>query len=119
MSGHIYACHKELIAADELQRMAGVYEFYRDRFGRVALTNQNHSLFEYGDQRITPEQKIFIQNGNREAFWKARQAVGDPVADVALPILYNTGINGRFANLLTGLRGDPEKLNPEANSKPE
>ncbi len=111
MPAHIYACHKELIAAGELERMSGVFEFYRDRHGNIALTNKNHILFQYGDQKITPEQKAFIRNGNREAFWKARKAVGDPIADVALPILHNKGINGSFANWLTGLRDNPKRLN--------
>jgi len=111
MSDNIHVCHKNKVASGELQRLTNVIEAYVDRQGRVALTDQNAQLFDYGDQTITSLQKIYIQNGNRKQFWAARKKVGDPIADVAIPILNDQGINGKFANWLTGLRGNPEKLN--------
>lgn len=49
--------------------------------------------------------------GDRKTFWSLRQEVGDPIANVALPILTNNGLNGRVANWLTGLSDDLVKLN--------
>ncbi|MBJ7551622.1 hypothetical protein [Marinomonas ostreistagni] len=82
-----------------------------DKNGDIALTEQNHRLFEYKDQRITAEQEQAILRADRKTFWTLRKQVGDPIADVALPILNNSGVNGRVANLLTGLSNDPIKLN--------
>lgn len=111
MTQFIYSCHRAKISSGELRRLTGIIEAYRDKYGNLALTNQNQRLFDYGDQRITSEQWAAVMRGDRKSFWTARKTVGDPIADVALPILNNTGINGKFANWLTGLRNDPVKLN--------
>lgn len=111
MSQFINSCHKTKISNGELIRLSGIVKIYVDKYGDIALTDQNTKLFNYGDQRITSEQQAYILAGNRRGFWTARKAVGDPIADVALPILNDTGINGKVANWLTGLRGDPIKLN--------
>lgn len=111
MTNFVHTCHKAAIDSGELIRLTGIIEAYTDREGNIALTDQNERLFEYGDQTITGEQRVYIQTGNRKAFWEARKAVGDPIADVALPILKNSGINGKVGNWLTGLKNDPVKLN--------
>lgn len=111
MSEFIHLCHKAKVASGELKRLTSSVEAYVDSHGKVALTSQNHNLFHYGDQTITPEQKLSIMKGDRNSFWQSRQDVGDPIADVAIPILNDSGINGKVANWLTGLRGNPEKLN--------
>ena len=111
MSDFIHSCHRSLISSGELIRLEGIMEAYRDKQGNIALTDQNARLFEYGDQSVTPEQRVYIQTGNRKAFWKARKEIGDPVADVALAILGDSGINGKVANWLTGLKDNPVKLN--------
>lgn len=111
MSDYVYACHKDKVEAGELKRLTDVIEAYVDRRGKVVLTDQNSHLFDYGDQAITSLQKTYIQNGNRKLFWGARKKVGDPIAEVAIPILNDQGINGKVANWLTGLRANPEKLN--------
>jgi hypothetical protein len=40
------------------------------------------------DQSITPEQRRLAELGDAEAFWKARKAVGDPVARFGLASLH-------------------------------
>ncbi|NWO06364.1 MAG: hypothetical protein HLX50_11905 [Alteromonadaceae bacterium] len=111
MSDYLYACHHRKVNSGELSRLTRVVEAFVNRQGEIALTDQNERLFDYGNQRITEQQKVYIQNGNRRAFWNARKEVGDPIASVALPILEDSGVNGRVANWLTGLRSNPEKLN--------
>lgn len=111
MPGYLHTCHQRKVNSGELSRLTRVVEAYVNRQGEIALTDQNERLFDYGDQRITPQQKVYIQNGNRRAFWNARKKVGDPIASVALPILEDAGVNGKVANWLTGLRSNPEKLN--------
>jgi hypothetical protein len=111
MPEYLHTCHQRRVHSGELSRLTRVVEAYVNRQGEIALTDQNERLFDYGDQRITPQQKIYIQNGNRRAFWNARKKVGDPIARVALPILEDAGVNGKVANWLTGLRSNPEKLN--------
>lgn len=111
MSDYLYACHHRKVNVGELSRLTRVVEAFVNRQGEIALTDQNERLFDYGNQRITERQKAYIQNGNRRAFWNARKEVGDPIANVALPILEDSGVNGKVANWLTGLRSNPEKLN--------
>ncbi|BAP56384.1 hypothetical protein THII_2087 [Thioploca ingrica] len=111
MTQFIRSCHRAKISSGELIRLTGIIEAYRDKYGNIALTDQNERLFDYGDQRITSEQRVAIMRGDRKSFWTARKKVGDPIADVAIPILNNTGINGKFANWLTGLKNDPVRLN--------
>jgi len=111
MTSFIYSCHRAKISSRELISLTAIIEAYRDKYGNIALTDQNARLFEYGDQRITAEQRAAIMRADRRAFWAARKKVGDPIADIAIPILNNTGINGKFANWLTGLKNDPVKLN--------
>lgn len=111
MGSFVYSCHRAKISSGELVRLTGIIEAYMDQSGSIALTEQNHRLFEYKDQRITAEQRQAIRRADRKTFWALRKQVGDPIADVALPILNNSGINGRVANLLTGLSNDPIKLN--------
>lgn len=111
MANFLHSCHIEKINNGQLQRAAGIIERYLDQHGNTAVTSQNHRLHQYGDLRITPEQKAAALRGDRKTFWRLRQKVGDPIADVALPILENRGLNGRVANWLTGLSDDPVKLN--------
>lgn len=111
MNTYIHVCHKEKINAGELKRISQYIEAFANKRGKVMLTSQNAKLYKYGDQTITPEQITYIMTGNRRAFWTARQKVGDPIAEVAIPILNNSGVNGKVANWLTGLKSDPEKLN--------
>ena len=94
--------HRAKINSGELTRLSNIIEAYRDKQGDIALTNQNERLFEYGDQRISSSQQAAIIRGDRKLFWSLRQKVGDPIADVAIPILKNAGINGKTANWLTG-----------------
>ncbi len=110
MTKFIYSCHRAKISSRELIRLTGIIEAYRDKHGDIALTDQNERLFEYGDQRITTEQRIAIERGDRKVFWALRKKVGDPIADIAIPILNNQGINGKAANWLTGLKNDPVNL---------
>lgn len=111
MTNFVYACHRAKIDSKELIRLTGIIEAYRDKQGNIALTSQNTDLFEYGDQTITAEQQAAILRGDRKTFWDYRKKVGDPIADVAIPILNNSGINGIVANQLTGLSDDPVRLN--------
>lgn len=111
MNDYMYVCHKQKVNTGELKRLTQAVEAFVNKDGKLALTDQNARLFSYGDQTITSTQITYIQTGNRKAFWEARKKVGDPIADVAIPILNNSGINGTVANWLTGLKGDPEKLN--------
>ncbi|NOZ84279.1 MAG: hypothetical protein GXP60_05675 [Epsilonproteobacteria bacterium] len=111
MTKFIYSCHRAKVSSGELIRLTGIIEAYRDKHRDIALTNQNKRLFKYGDQRITDEQRAAIKSGNRKVFWELRKKVGDPIADIAIPILNNQGINGKVANWLTGLKNDPASLN--------
>lgn len=111
MSQFLHACQRANINRGDVLRAAAIIEYYLDRAGHVAITDQNARLFRYGDQRITAEQKAAAIRGDRKTFWTLRKAVGDPIADVALPILNNTGLNGRIANRLTGLSDNPLRLN--------
>ncbi|WP_020407479.1 hypothetical protein [Hahella ganghwensis] len=111
MTDFIYACQKAKIDSGELQRMSSIVEYYLDSSGAIALTQQNANLHRYGDQTITAQQKEFIKAGDRKSFWYSRRSVGDPIAEVAIPILEDSGINGRVANWLTTFKGDPRKLN--------
>lgn len=110
MGSFLHECHLARIDRGELQRTTAIIEYYWDREGNIAATDQNARLHEYGDLRVTAEQRIAAMRGDRKTFWRLRKEVGDPVADVAIPILENRGINGRVANILTGLTDDPEKL---------
>ncbi len=111
MTEFIYACQRAKISSGELKRMSSIVEYYRDNSGAVALTTQNANLHSYGNQAITNQQKEYIRAGDRRSFWYSRRAVGDPIAEVAIPILENKGINGKVANWLTTFKGDPKKLN--------
>ncbi|MBL1259659.1 MAG: hypothetical protein COB33_012480 [Thiotrichaceae bacterium] len=110
MTTFVYSCHKAKIDSGELIRLTGIIDAYKDKHGDIALTDQNERLFEYGDQRITSEQWAAVGRGDRKVFWALRKKVGDPIADIAIPILNNRGINGKFANWLTGLKNDPVNL---------
>jgi len=107
----VYSCHRAKISSGELIRLTGIIEAYRDKHGDPALTDQNAQLFEYGDQKITVEQRVAIGRADRKTFWRLRKKVGDPIADIALAILKNVGINGKTGTWLTGLKNDPVKLN--------
>ena len=111
MASFIHACQQAKINSGEIKRAAAIIEYYLDKAGHVALTSQNARLFQYGNQRITGEQESAAMRGDRKTFWTLRKAVGDPIADVALPILNNEGINGQVANRLTGFSGNPVRLN--------
>lgn len=111
MTEFLYSCHRAKISSNELTRLTGIIEAYKNKHGDVALTDQNTRLFKYGDQSITTEQEAAAMRGDRKTFWALRKKVGDPIADVAIPILNNKGLNGKVANLLTGLSNDPVKLN--------
>ncbi len=111
MTQFIYSCHKAKIKSKELIRLTGIIEAYKDKHGNIALTDQNTRQFKYGDQRITTEQWAAVMRADRKTFWSLRKKVGDPIADVAMPILGNKGMNGKVANWLTGLNNDPVKLN--------
>ena len=63
MAEFIHLCHKAKVASGELKRLTSSVEAYLDLHGKVALTPQNHKLFHYGDQTITPEQKLSIRRG--------------------------------------------------------
>ena len=110
MGSFLHECHLERIDKGELKRTTGIIELYLNRYGNVAVTPQNARLFSYGDLRITAEQQIAAMRGDRKTFWNLRKKAGDPIADVAIPILENRGLNGRVANFLTGLSDKPEKL---------
>lgn len=110
MESFLHTCHRAKINSGELQRTTGIIEFYLDRAGKLAVTPQNAQLFKYGDLRITSEQRAAAMRGDRKTFWRLRQEVGDPIADVAIPILENRGINGQVANRLTGLSDNPKRL---------
>lgn len=60
---------------DEHSLITGMIEAYRDKYGSLAWTDQNKRLFNYGDQRITPEQRAAIMRGDRKSFWTARKKV--------------------------------------------
>ncbi len=68
MAQFIHSCHRVKIDARELTRLTGIIEAYKDKQGNIALTNQNKRLFDYGDQRITSEQRVAIIHGNRKWF---------------------------------------------------
>jgi len=57
MTTFVYSCHRAKIDSGELIRLTGIIEAYKDKHGGIALTDQNERLFEYGDQRITSEQR--------------------------------------------------------------
>jgi len=111
MTQFIYACHRSKISSGELVRLTGIINAYRDKYGHIKVTDQNNQLFNYGDQKITSEQRAAIVRGDRKVFWMLRKKVGDPIADTAISILNNEGISGKLANWLTGLKNDPESLN--------
>lgn len=110
MSTFLHECHLARINRGELQRTTGIIEHYLNQSGQIEVTSQNANLHTYGNLRITPEQEIAAMRADRRTFWRLRKAAGDPIADVAIPILENRGLNGRVANFLTGLSGNPEKL---------
>lgn len=80
------------------------------RAARLYSSDQNANLHEYGDQRLTDEQRFHMNRGNRKTFWHLRKTVGDPIAELALAILTDSGVSGRVANWVTGFRNKPKKL---------
>lgn len=110
MGTFLHACHLARIDRGELERTTGIIEHYLNQEGRIEVTPQNARLHTYGNLRITSAQRIAATRADRRTFWRLRKAAGDPIADVALPILENRGMNGRMANFLTGLSDNPERL---------
>lgn len=85
MPDYLYACHHRKINSGELSRLTHIVEAFVNSRGEIALTDQNERLFDYGNQRITEQQKVYIQNGNRRAFWNARREVGDRLQALLYP----------------------------------
>ena len=88
---------------------------FEDGFITGLFSHAFNSKLHENSVPISETDRILAQNATsasgadrniyREAFWEGRWVAGDPLADTALAIVQNTGLNGKTANWLAKIGG--------------